>query len=81
MKAPLRDVRRALLEADVSLPVVRRFIQRVEQRAVGLEVRGAGWQRAAQQWLAGTSSTHSTPLQRSPPPHTQPWMGHVLQQV
>lgn len=29
MKEPLRDVRRALLEADVSLPVVRRFIQRV----------------------------------------------------
>ena len=83
MKAPLRDVRRALLEADVSLPVVRRFIQRVEQRAVGLEVRGPGWQEAAQQWLAGTSSTsstHSTPLQR-PPTHTQPWMGHVLQQV
>jgi hypothetical protein len=33
IKEPLRDVRRALLEADVSLPVVRRFIQRV--RAVG----------------------------------------------
>ncbi|KAF8069508.1 ffh [Scenedesmus sp. PABB004] len=38
MKAPLRDVRRALLEADVSLPVVRRFIKRVEERALGLEV-------------------------------------------
>jgi signal recognition particle subunit SRP54 len=29
LKEPLRDVRRALLEADVSLPVVRRFIQKV----------------------------------------------------
>jgi signal recognition particle subunit SRP54 len=29
MKEPLRDVRRALLEADVSLPVVRRFIAKV----------------------------------------------------
>jgi signal recognition particle GTPase len=38
MKAPLRDVRRALLEADVSLPVVRHFIKRVEERAQGLEV-------------------------------------------
>eukprot|EP00879_Flechtneria_rotunda_P022101 GHRR01023319.1.p1 GENE.GHRR01023319.1~~GHRR01023319.1.p1 ORF type:complete len:499 (+),score=150.42 GHRR01023319.1:206-1702(+) len=38
MKGPLRDVRRALLEADVSLPVVRRFIKRVEERALGLEV-------------------------------------------
>jgi signal recognition particle subunit SRP54 len=46
MKAPLRDVRRALLEADVSLPVVRRFIKKVEERALGLEVRvgcGCAW--------------------------------------
>eukprot|EP00775_Hariotina_reticulata_P010887 gene10887-11041_t len=38
MKSPLRDVRRALLEADVSLPVVRRFIKKVEERALGEEV-------------------------------------------
>jgi signal recognition particle subunit SRP54 len=38
MKGPLRDVRRALLEADVSLPVVRRFIKKVEERAAGIEV-------------------------------------------
>jgi len=38
MKGPLRDVRRALLEADVSLPVVRRFIKKVEETALGLEV-------------------------------------------
>jgi len=31
----MRDIRRALLEADVSLPVVRRFIKRVEAAAVG----------------------------------------------
>lgn len=37
---PCRDVRRALLEADVSLPVVRRFIKKVEEKAAGLEVRG-----------------------------------------
>ena len=34
----LRDVRMALLEADVALPVVRDFIARVKQRAVGQEV-------------------------------------------
>ena len=34
----LKDVRRALLEADVSLPVVRRFVKRVEERCLGLEV-------------------------------------------
>ncbi|XP_073273501.1 signal recognition particle subunit SRP54, chloroplastic [Primulina huaijiensis] len=32
---PMRDIRRALLEADVSLPVVRRFVQSVSDQAVG----------------------------------------------
>lgn len=32
-KEPLRDIRRSLLEADVSLPVVRRFVKRVQERA------------------------------------------------
>ena len=34
----LREVRRALLEADVALPVVKDFIDRVSVRAVGQEV-------------------------------------------
>ncbi len=34
----LRDVRRALLEADVALPVVRDFIEQVRQQAVGRQV-------------------------------------------
>ena len=34
----LREVRMALLEADVALPVVREFIERVRVRAVGQEV-------------------------------------------
>ena len=34
----LRDVRRALLEADVALPVVKTFIEEVKQRAMGEEV-------------------------------------------
>ena len=34
----VRDVRRALLEADVALPVVRGFVDRVRERAVGAEV-------------------------------------------
>ena len=38
IKAPLKDIRRALLEADVSLPVVRRFIKSVEAKAVGVKV-------------------------------------------
>jgi signal recognition particle subunit SRP54 len=34
----LREVRMALLEADVALPVVKRFIDAVRQRALGAEV-------------------------------------------
>lgn len=37
--SPILQVRRALLEADVSLPVVRRFIKKVEERALGTKVR------------------------------------------
>uniref|UniRef100_A0A0D3HID3 signal-recognition-particle GTPase n=1 Tax=Oryza barthii TaxID=65489 RepID=A0A0D3HID3_9ORYZ len=35
---PMRDIRRALLEADVSLPVVRSFIESVTEKAVGTDV-------------------------------------------
>ncbi|MGQ4275533.1 signal recognition particle protein [Pseudidiomarina sp. E22-M8] len=38
IKDTLREVRMALLEADVALPVVREFIKRVNERAVGTEV-------------------------------------------
>jgi signal recognition particle subunit SRP54 len=38
IQAGLRDVRRALLEADVNLKVARDFTARIEQRAVGEEV-------------------------------------------
>ncbi|HIF9241190.1 TPA: signal recognition particle protein [Photobacterium damselae] len=38
IKDTLREVRMALLEADVALPVVREFVNRVKERAVGTEV-------------------------------------------
>ncbi len=38
IKEALRDVRRALLEADVALPVVKSFIDKVQARAIGQEV-------------------------------------------
>lgn len=38
IKDTLREVRMALLEADVALPVVRDFIKALKQRAVGQEV-------------------------------------------
>ena len=34
----MREVRVALLEADVALPVVKTFIDRVRERAIGQEV-------------------------------------------
>src|SRR4029078_737790 len=37
----LREGRRALLEADVALPVVRDFIARVKEKALGQEVMGS----------------------------------------
>ncbi|CAK0758366.1 signal recognition particle protein component [Gammaproteobacteria bacterium] len=38
IKETLREVRMALLEADVALPVIRDFIEQVKTRAVGQEV-------------------------------------------
>lgn len=38
IKDTLREVRMALLEADVALPVVREFIQKVKESAVGQDV-------------------------------------------
>jgi len=37
----LREVRLALLEADVSLPVVREFVSRVKEKALGEDVAGS----------------------------------------
>ncbi|MFC1681463.1 signal recognition particle protein [Pseudomonadota bacterium] len=41
VKDTLREVRIALLEADVALPVVKAFMQQVQERAVGQEVMGS----------------------------------------
>ena len=38
IKTTLREVRMALLEADVALPVVRQFVDQIRSRAVGTEV-------------------------------------------
>lgn len=41
ISATAREIRLALLEADVSLPVVRGFIKRIKERAAGAEVSEA----------------------------------------
>ena len=37
----MREVRMALLEADVALPVVRDFVARVKEKALGQDVMGS----------------------------------------
>ena len=41
IREALREIRAALLEADVALPVVREFTERVRERAVGQDVLGS----------------------------------------
>ena len=52
----LREVRMALLEADVALPVVRDFIARVKEKALGQEVHGLAHRRARRWWASSTAN-------------------------
>src|SRR5688572_28745252 len=38
IKETLRDIRMALLEADVALPVVKDFIEKIQIKAIGTEI-------------------------------------------
>ena len=48
----LREVRMALLEADVALPVVKEFTARVKEKALGQEVVGS--LTPARRWSASS---------------------------
>jgi signal recognition particle subunit SRP54 len=69
-----RELRMALLEADVALPVVRDFIDKVKARAVGTEVTesltpGQAMLRVVQQELTATLGGSAEPLNlRAQPP-------------
>jgi|TARA_R110000822_G_scaffold197407_10_gene335450 signal recognition particle subunit SRP54 len=69
-----RELRMALLEADVALPVVRDFITRIKERAVGAEVTksltpGQQFLKVVQQELTATLGGESAPLNlRAQPP-------------
>ncbi|MEE4660337.1 MAG: signal recognition particle protein [Halieaceae bacterium] len=70
----LREVRMALLEADVALPVVKDFVERVRQRAVGTEVAaslspGQAFIKIVQAELEAVmgSSNESLKLNTTPP--------------
>ena len=70
----LRDVRRALLEADVALPVVRDFIEHIREQAVGQRVTaslkpGEALVKIVHDELARTLGREQAPLilKRQPP--------------
>ena len=69
-----RELRMALLEADVALPVVRDFVERVKTRAVGQEVTqsltpGQALLRIVQQELTEVLGGSAEPLNlRTQPP-------------
>ncbi|WP_019556871.1 signal recognition particle protein [Thiomicrorhabdus arctica] len=67
VKDALRDVRRALLEADVALPVVKQFIEKVQQRAIGQEVStslnpGQAFIKIVREQLAEVMGVEAEPL-------------------
>jgi len=67
IKDALRDVRRALLEADVALPVVKSFTAKVQERAVGQEVSsslnpGQAFIKIVREQLAEVMGAEAEPL-------------------
>ncbi len=67
IKDALRDVRRALLEADVALSVVKSFITKVQERAVGQEVStslnpGQAFIKIVREQLAEVMGAEAEPL-------------------
>lgn len=63
----LREVRMALLEADVALPVVKMFVEQVKQRAIGQEVNrslnpGQQFLKIVQNELEAVMGTTAEPL-------------------
>lgn len=69
-----RELRMALLEADVALPVVKAFIETIKSRALGVEITqsltpGQAFLRVVQQALAETLGGTAEPLNlRQQPP-------------
>lgn len=73
--AALREIRLALLEADVALPVVKTFLSRVKERAVGSEVAKSltpGQQviKIVHEELVVTLGEQDAPLERPAAPPT-----------
>ena len=69
VKAAMREVRMALLEADVSYKVVKDFVQKVSERAVGEEVLNSSSRSStkscAASWAMRTHASTSRPSRRA----------------
>src|SRR4029077_16496128 len=68
----MREVRRALLEADVSLEVARAFVDQVKQRAIGVDViksvtPGQMVVKIVHDALIGTLGSDSEPIDLNAP--------------
>jgi signal recognition particle subunit SRP54 len=75
VEAALREVRLALLEADVNVGVVRDFLERVRERAVGTEVQksltpGQQVVKIVHEELIATLGQANAPLKSASPPLT-----------
>ena len=74
VNAAARELRMALLEADVALPVIKAFIDKVKERALGTEITqsltpGQAFLRIVQQELTETLGGTAEPLNlRAQPP-------------
>jgi signal recognition particle subunit SRP54 len=74
VSAAARELRMALLEADVALPVVREFVERVKTRALGSEIAssltpGQQFLKIVQQELTATLGGTAEPINlRAQPP-------------
>ena len=74
IKSAARDLRMALLEADVALPVVKDFVDKVRERALGAEITqsltpGQAFLRVVHQELAAALGGEAVPLNlRAEPP-------------
>jgi signal recognition particle GTPase len=62
--ATAREIRIALLEADVALPVVRAFIARIKERAKGAEVSVRSTRRSRSSRSSTRSSSGSSAARR-----------------
>lgn len=58
MQDALREVRMALLEADVALPVIKVFIEQIKQRAIGQEVLDSLSPWASIDWYCAPGTDH-----------------------